>query len=146
MLAREDLQAANDNSLNREAALSLRLLHWFLESRESAIAELIGPGYRPDPLRDELMRLVCLNFAEGQARRLLQYQDDLAPRWTHAAVEEAIDALDLAHLIMIDPKISAEKQGLIWPTKRLVSFYNTHMPELLEVAVKILHDVMPTTP
>lgn len=146
MLARDDLQAANDNSLNREAALSLRLLHWFLESREGAIAELIGPDYRPDPLRDELMRLVCLNFAEGQARSLRQYQDDLISRWTNAAIEEAVDALSSAHLVMSDPKRDVERRGLIWPTKRLVSFYNTQMPELLEVAVKILRGVVPTAP
>ena len=81
MVAYDDLQAANDNSLSRDAAISLRLLHWFMESREEALAVLMGSYYRPDPLRDELMRSICLFFAEGQIRALAEYQKDLEPRW-----------------------------------------------------------------
>ena len=143
MMAHDDLLAANDNSLSRDAALSLRLLHWFLESREDAIAELIGADYRPDPLRDELMRLVCLNFAEGQVRRLCDYQTDLAARWTQQSVAAAVDALDTANLVAIEADATGDASGSIRPTRRLVSFYNKNMPEVFALAKTILRGTPP---
>lgn len=139
MMASDNLQPANDNALSRDAALSLRLLHWFLESREDAIAGLIGDDYRPDPLRDELMRLICLNFAEGSMWRLPDYQKDLGARWTQDAVAVAVAALDAADLVSID--VHSSTAGLIRPTKRLISFYNKNMPEVFSLAKRILHEV-----
>ncbi len=141
MMASDNLQPANDNALSRDAALSLRLLHWFLESREDAIAGLIGTGYRPDALRDQLMRLICLNFAEGCLWRLPDYQKDLGARWTQSAVAMAVTALDAADLIAID--VNGPSTGLIRPTRRLISFYNKNMPEVFELAKKILYEVSP---
>lgn len=132
MVACDDLQAANDNSLNRDAAISLRLLHWFMESREEALAVLMGAHYRPDPLRDELMRSICLFFAEGHVRALAEYQKDLESRWTATEVEQALDTLRTVHLVAAD--------GAIRPTMRLISFYNDTMPKVLDMAKRILRD------
>lgn len=142
MLTHDEMQAANDNSLNREAALSLRLLHWFLESREEAIAELIGPGYRPDSLRDELMRSVCLHFSHGHVRDLVDYQQDLASRHAAPSVAAAFEVLALVHLVTIDHDAPVGSAKLIKPTKRLISFYNKNMPAVLSLARKMLHGMM----
>ena len=141
MVAYDDLQAANDNSLNRDAAISLRLLHWFMESREEALALLMGVHYRPDPLRDELMRSICLFFAEGQIRALAEYQKDLAPRWDADAVAQALDTLRTVHLVAVAAAGDGGEGG-IRPTMRLISFYNDTMPKVLDMAKLILRDEM----
>ncbi len=138
MVAYDDLQAANDNSLNRDAAISLRLLHWFMESREEALAALMGAHYRPDPLRDELMRSICLFFAEGHIRALTEYQKDLEPRWDAEVVAQALDTLRAVHLVAVD----GAPDGGIRPTMRLISFYNDTMPRVLDMAKRILRDGM----
>ena len=140
MVAYDDLQAANDNSLSRDAAISLRLLHWFMETREEALAVLMGAHYRPDPLRDDLMRSVCLFFAEGHVRALAEYQKDFEGRWTADAVTQAVDALRTVHLVAVDGGIEDEAAGLIRPTMRLISFYNDTMPRVLDMARRILRD------
>ena len=143
MVAYDDLQAANDNSLSRDAAISLRLLHWFMESREEALAVLMGVHYRPDPLRDELMRSICLFFAEGHVRVLAEYQEDLEPRWTALQVEQALDTLRTVHLVAVDGAVSdGGADGAIRPTMRLISFYNDTMPKVLDMAKLILRDGM----
>ena len=142
MVAYDDLQAANDNSLSRDAAISLRLLHWFMESREEALAVLMGVHYRPDPLRDELMRSICLFFAEGHVRALTEYQKDLEPRWTAMEVEQALDTLQTVHLVAVDGGVSDGAGGAIRPTMRLISFYNDTMPKVLDMAKRILRDGM----
>ena len=139
MVAYDDLQAANDNSLNRDAAISLRLLHWFMESREEALAVLTGAHYRPDPLRDELMRSICLFFAEGHIRALAEYQKDLEPRWTATEVEQALDTLRAVHLVTVDGAADGP-EGVVRPTMRLISFYNDTMPKVLEMAKRILRE------
>ena len=139
MVAYDDLQAANDNSLSRDAAISLRLLHWFMESREEALAVLMGAHYRPDPLRDELMRSICLFFAEGHVRALAEYQKDLEPRWTAEAVAQALDTLRTVHLVAADGGANGAESG-IRPTTRLISFYNDTMPKVLDMAKRILRD------
>ena len=141
MVAYDDLQAANDNSLNRDAAISLRLLHWFMESREEALALLMGVHYRPDPLRDELMRSICLFFAEGQVRALAEYQKDLEPRWDADAVAQALDTLRTVHLVAVAAAEDGAEGG-IRPTMRLISFYNDTMPKVLDMAKWILRDGM----
>ncbi len=142
MVAYDDLQAANDNSLSRDAAISLRLLHWFMESREEALAVLMGAHYRPDPLRDELMRSICLFFAEGHVRALAEYQKDLEPRWSADAVAQALDTLRAVHLVAVDGLPGDGADGGIRPTKRLISFYNDTMPRVLDMAKRILRDGM----
>ena len=139
MVAYDDLQAANDNSLSRDAAISLRLLHWFMESREEALALLMGVHYRPDPLRDELMRSICLFFAEGQIRALAEYQKDLEPRWDADAVAQALDTLRTVHLVAVTAADDGGEGG-IRPTMRLISFYNDTMPKVLDMAKLILRD------
>ena len=141
MVAYDDLQAANDNSLSREAAISLRLLHWFMESREEALELLMGVHYRPDPLRDELMRSICLFFAEGQVRALAEYQKDLEPRWDADAVAQALDTLRTVHLVAVAAAEDGTEGG-IRPTMRLISFYNDTMPKVLDMAKWILRDGM----
>ena len=141
MVAYDDLQAANDNSLNRDAAISLRLLHWFMESREEALALLMGEHYRPDPLRDELMRSICLFFAEGHIRALAEYQKDLEPRWTAMEVEQALDTLRTVHLVAVEG-MGDGPDGVVRPTMRLISFYNDTMPKVLDMARRILRDGM----
>ncbi len=141
MVAYDDLQAANDNSLNRDAAISLRLLHWFMESREEALAVLLGVHYRPDPLRDELMRSICLFFAEGHIRALAEYQKDLEPRWTATEVEQALNTLRAVHLVAVDGAVDGA-DGVIRPTMRLISFYNDTMPKVLDLAKRILREGM----
>ena len=141
MVAYDDLQAANDNSLSRDAAISLRLLHWFMESREEALALLMGVHYRPDPLRDELMRSICLFFAEGQIRALAEYQKDLEPRWDADAVAQALDTLRTVHLVAVTAADDGG-EGNIRPTMRLISFYNDTMPKVLDMAKLILRDGM----
>ncbi len=139
MVAYDDLQAANDNSLNRDAAISLRLLHWFMESREEALAVLMGVHYRPDPLRDELMRSICLFFAEGHIRALAEYQKDLEPRWTATEVEQALNTLRTVHLVAVDGAAD-EPDRVVRPTMRLISFYNDTMPKVLDMAKRILRE------
>ena len=141
MVAYDDLQAANDNSLSRDAAISLRLLHWFMESREEALAVLLGAHYRPDPLRDELMRSICLFFAEGHIRALAEYQKDLEPRWTATEVEQALDTLRAVHLVAVEGTADGP-DGLVRPTMRLISFYNDTMPKVLDMAKLILREGM----
>ncbi len=141
MVAYDDLQAANDNSLSRDAAISLRLLHWFMESREEALAVLMGVHYRPDPLRDELMRSICLFFAEGHIRALAEYQKDLEPRWTATEVEQALDTLRAVHLVAVDGAADGP-DGVVRPTMRLISFYNDTMPKVLDMAKRILREGM----
>ena len=141
MVAYDDLQAANDNSLSRDAAISLRLLHWFMESREEALAVLMGVHYRPDPLRDELMRSICLFFAEGHRRALAEYQKDLEPRWTATEVEQALDTLRAAHLVAVEDRANGP-DGVVRPTMRLISFYNDTMPKVLDMAKRILREGM----
>ena len=141
MVAYDDLPAANDNSLSRDAAISLRLLHWFMESREEALALLMGAHYRPDPLRDELMRSICLFFAEGQTRALAEYQKDLEPRWDADAVAQALDTLRTVQLVAVAAAEDGTEGG-IRPTMRLISFYNDTMPKVLDMAKWILRDGM----
>ena len=141
MVAYDDLQAANDNSLSRDAAISLRLLHWFMESREEALAVLMGVHYRPDPLRDELMRSICLFFAEGHVRALAEYQKDLEPRWSAMEVEQALDTLRTVHLVAVEGAADAAGSA-VRPTMRLISFYNDTMPKVLDMAKRILRDGM----
>lgn len=141
MVAYDDLQAANDNSLSRDAAISLRLLHWFMESREEALAVLMGVHYRPDPLRDELMRSICLFFAEGHIRALAEYQKDLEPRWTATEVEQALDTLRAVHLVAVED-MAKGPEGVVRPTMRLISFYNDTMPKVLDMAKRILREGM----
>ena len=137
MASPDEMQAANDDSLSRDAGIALRLLHWFLESRQEALAELIGPGYHPDPVRDDLMRVICLFFARGEVRTLSEYQRDLA----HAdgpAVAAALRSLEAAQLVVTDGREASA--GSIRPTRRLVGFYNKVMPEVLDVARRIVRD------
>ena len=101
----------------------------------------MGAHYRPDPLRDELMRSICLFFAEGQVRALAEYQKDLEPRWDADAVAQALDTLRTVHLVAVAAAEDGTEGG-IRPTMRLISFYNDTMPKVLDMAKWILRDGM----
>lgn len=125
-------------SLLPEAQLGLRVLIAFFEAREDALNRLLGRDYRTNPIRDEMMRRVCLDHAAGQTRSLAAYQKDLGRFWSKTSIARALDALVATNLVSILDDPSDHRARLIKPTGKLIGFYNEFMPSILDHARVVL--------
>jgi hypothetical protein len=122
--------AAEFDTLDAQAAADIGLLREFTLNRERHMARLFGRTVRRSPLRDELLRLVMLNFAQGALERVATYVRACADFATGPSVRSEIETLVSTGVVVLVRDEMHPRAYLVAPTTRVVAFYNEQMPRL----------------
>ncbi|MBV9655822.1 MAG: hypothetical protein JOZ42_14805 [Acetobacteraceae bacterium] len=139
-------EPADFGSLDPEVSRDLAVLQEFAANRERHIAGLFGRTVRADPLRDKLLRVILLAFAEGKHMRVSHFVEECRSHGTPPSVRASINFLVEGGLVQLEPDPSHPRARLVRPTRKLVHFYNEQMPRLREEVARLLNLTIPRWP
>ena len=127
-------ESARPGSLAADALADLVVLQEFAQDRDRALQRLFGQRLGRSHLRDELIRLVVIDFGLGQSRSLRAYQKACAPIGSASATREACRMMsDLGLFVLASvPRDKSRSATLVLPTQRLVDWYSAQMPKMLD--------------
>ena len=134
---------AEPGSLHPEVASDIAVLHEFFGNRDRLIARLFGRAVRRNPVRDELLRQVMLQFASGVQRSTSFYIRACSFLATAPSVRSELTLLAHAELIRLCDNTSDKRAKLVAPTAPLVNWYNEHMPSLRREVMALLAAMPP---
>jgi hypothetical protein len=137
-LALKDPQIAELGLLTDIVAADVAMLQSFFSAREAQMATLFGRKLRRNPVRDELIRLVVLEYAAGHRRRPAYYIKKCASLATAPSVRSELHLLQHVGLIVMIRDATHAKASLVAPTQRLIDFYNFQMPGLRQTIIELL--------
>ena len=135
---------AEFGSLSRQAGEDITILQEFFRNRDRHMAHLFGANVRRNPTRDELLRQIMLQFAEGQQRRMAFYVQACSHLASQPAIRSELELLAHANLVVLLGEPGYRRARLVAPTRRLVNFYNTQMGNLrteVLILLGLLHPV-----
>ena len=112
-------------SLPPDVLADLVALRNFLEGRDRALEVLIGRKLPRSHLRDELIRMVVIEFGFDRSRTIADYQKACAHLGGHAAVRGELHLMGESGLVMFMPQKRAE-------------WYSTQMPRLMDEVRKFV--------
>ncbi len=134
----QDRSIADVGLLSEVVASDVAMLQRFFAARERQMSILFGRTLRRHPVRDELMRLLILEYAAGRRRRPAHYIKECASLATAPSVRSELHLLEHAGLVKMIDDDSHQGASLVAPTRKLIDFYNGQMPRLRETILELL--------
>lgn len=134
MEAQREDGPAEAGSLAAEALADLIALRKFVEARDNALESLLGGTLKRSPIRDELMRLIVIEFGFGRVRNVAFYTRTCAHVDNSSEVERELYLLDELRVVILTPGGKDGRTLDVVPTKKLVDWYSRVMPPLMEEA------------
>ena len=122
---------ASVGAFSPDAVLLLTLLRRFSTAQQEALKGLLDGLWRPNQLRDELFRQICLSAAKGEPKHLADLQRDLRAFGSKPTVAEALGVLEQAGLVVADEDPQRRQSKLIRPTDLASEFYNRSESEVI---------------
>lgn len=135
---RAESGVADFGTLNAQAAEDIAVMQEFLSNRDRIMSSLFGRSLRRNPTRDELLRQIMLQFAQGNRRRIAFYVRACSFQATAPSVRSELDLLVHTDLVELMDEPSDRRATLVAPTTKLVSFYNEQMPRLRNEVLHLL--------
>ncbi len=123
---------ATSGSLSAEALADLIALRKFFETRENALELLFGRKLNRSPIRDELMRLIAIEFGFGRNRSFDFYRRTCAHVDSSSEIERELYLLEELAIVILSPSDKDRRTLLVLPSKRLIDWYSRVMPPLME--------------
>ncbi len=130
---------ADFGTLDAQAAQDIALMQEFLSNRDRVMAGLFGKSLRRNPTRDELLRQIMLQFAQGHRRRIAFYVRACSFQATAPSVRSELDLLVHTDLVELLDEPSDRRATLVAATTKLVSFYNDQMPRLRREVLRLVN-------
>ena len=137
-LDNKDSAIAELGLLTDVVAADVAMLQNFFSARETQMAALFGRKLRRNPVRDELIRLVVLEYAAGRRRRPAYYIKKCASLATAPSIRSELYLLQHVGLIVMVDDVTHAKASLAAPTRKLIDFYNFQMPGLRQTIIELL--------
>ncbi len=134
----QDRSIADVGLLSEDVAADVAMLQNFFATRERQMSALFGKTLRRHPVRDELMRLLILEYAAGRRRRPAHYIKECASLATAPSVRSELHLLEHSGLVKLIDDVSHKGASLVAPTRKLIDFYNDQMPRLREAVLELL--------
>lgn len=127
-----DNTPATPGTLNDEALEDLITLQGFIEDRYETLQRLIGRRLGRSQLRDELIRMVVIDFGRGVQRNMAAYQRLCLHLGSVSATRGELHLLADVRLFALVVLPDNRRSTLVLPTQRLIDWYSEQMPGLLE--------------
>jgi hypothetical protein len=117
-------------SLSPEALRDLWLLHEFTRARQTLFAAFAVKRLRRNPQRDEILRLVLLEFGQGRHRRLSFYQRELGTQGSKFATRDEVHRLAQIGVLILENDPTDARSLLVKPSAQFVDWYSNQVPRL----------------
>ena len=125
------MKLAARGSLQADILADLVALRRFYEARDRAFDALVGRKLPRSHLREELLRMVVIEFGFGQLRTVAHYEKVCAPLGSSAAIRGELHLLAELGLVLYLPAETDRKALQVGPTQTLVDWYASQMPQLM---------------
>jgi len=132
------LSVAEMGTLSQEVADDVGILQEFFRNRDQLMAGLFGSKLRRSPTRDELIRQIVLQFAQGSRRNIAFYAHACSYLATEPSVRSELELLAHKGLVRFIDEPANKRSKVVAPTKRLIQFYNVQMPRLRTEVLALL--------
>ncbi len=126
------VKLAARGSLQADVLADLVALRRFVDARDRALDSLFGRKLARSYLRDELLRMVVIEFGFGRMRTIAHYQKACPHLGTSAAVRGELHLLAELGLIIYLPSESDRNALQIGPSQKLIDWYSGQMPQLMD--------------
>ncbi len=120
-------------------------LQGFFDARDSVLTDLMGGDYGPSRLREDLMRRVVIEFCQGHILRVKDYQELMKNHGSRNSFRADLKLLECVGVLVIKSGDTDRREKLVWPSARMVSWYETKMSQLAHNAVAQVENVYATT-
>lgn len=134
---------AKRGTLDPDAHRELIVMQHFLTQRDKAMDELLGMRLRRSRLRDEVIRLVVIEFGHDRAHHLSFYQTACAGLASSFAVRDEIRRLAGLEIVLMMPDPKDHRSVCIEPTQRLIDFYSEEMPRMVHSIRRSMDAISP---
>lgn len=135
---RANSEIATFGALNAHVAADIAILQEFFSNRDRIMAQLFGRPLRRNPVRDELLRLIMLEFSQENQRRIAFYVRACSCHATAPSIRSELDLLVHADLIRLVDEPYDRRAKSVAPTTKLVSFYNERIPQLRKEVLSLI--------
>ena len=129
---------ADLGTLHPEAASDIIVLHEFMLNRDRLLQGLFGRKLRRNPVRDDLIRRIMIEFARGGHQRVPYYIKAVTVSAAPATIRTELELLMHSGLIELQAELADKRTSLVVPTTKLVNFYNEQMPRLRVEVMRLL--------
>lgn len=109
-------------------------LQRFYERRDRLLQDLLGGDYGHNRLTEELVRRIVLEFCQGRVLRVHDHQNALVDFGSRNSFRASLKFLEAKSMVVITSGADDHRERLVWPTQKLVSWYEKNMPLLAKDA------------
>ena len=117
-------------SLSRLSIEILNLVQLFEDRRDARIGELLGVPHRNTRLREAMLRTVVISYGADHPLSVTQLEVRLREFGGRGITRLDLDLLVSLGLLARVINDRDRRVVEVWPTRRLVAFYNARLPEL----------------
>lgn len=121
---------AEEGALNSDTLRDLMVFRDFWARRDAAMAALLKRKLPPTRLRDELVRLILIEFGHGRHNRLSFYQRELAAFAGSFAVRDEVHRLAKMGVLVLENDPSDRRALIVRPASSLVHWCENHISVL----------------
>jgi hypothetical protein len=123
-------QEAPPGSLEAGPLNDLIVLRQFELNRDKVLARLFGVKLRRSRLREEMLRILVIEFGLGHTRQVSFFIKECKALGSASAVRLEISRLCSLGLTILRDDPEDARSARVVPTQKIISFYNTQMPRI----------------
>lgn len=106
----------------------------FYDRRDVLFQELIGRDFGRNRLTEDLVRRIVVQFCRGHVNRVQDWQAAMTDAGSRGSFRASLRLLEAAGVVII--KEGADRrERLVWPSSRLIYWYEKNIPLLAKDAV-----------
>lgn len=135
-LTRADGAPARLGELDPSVVKDILCLRDLVIERRKAIMRLTGGSGWRNPLRDELIRLVTIDYADGKIHPVSHYQEICQQYGSLPTIRFEIERLARVEVFALVRSATDRRARDVWPTQRLIDTYNAEFPALRSLVAR----------
>lgn len=127
-------------SASRELCVLVVSLQDYYDRRDVLFRELIGRDFGRHRLTEDLIRRIVVQFCRGHIGRVQDWQAAMTDNGSRGSFRASLRLLEASDLVIIQAG-KDRRARLVWPTRRLIDWYETQLPLLAKDTVAELKDL-----
>jgi hypothetical protein len=131
MRSKKEPTPAVRGSISREAQRDLWIMREAMATRARLFNEFLGVRLRPSRIREAILRVCLIEFADGHERRLSFYQRALAEHGSSFAIRDEVHRLAHFRVLILENDPKDARAILVRPAQHFVDWYVERMPTVV---------------